>query len=219
MNKTKENSKGNQVLSDSQREKIFLQNEGLVFDIAKQYFNQESNIDFDDILQAGRLGLLQAIDRWDPNKGAITTYGYYWIRCEIFRFFASEQNYLAHVPSVTKNVYNRIDKIVDSLCEDQQAVQFPSRKQIAEHPDFVSFLQEYKPESNFSDEQKIDQIFGYYYNSQTVELYDSIVINYDNEDFEKLSFDPVDSEADFLSNIIKEDMIDYLLNKLSGLTT
>src|ERR1700682_3555606 len=37
----------------------------------------------DDMLQAARIGLLRAIEKWDPKRGAFSSIAWYWMRHEI----------------------------------------------------------------------------------------------------------------------------------------
>src|SRR5580765_8304602 len=50
----------------------------LVIPIAKKYYRP--GLDFLDIIEEGNLGLMHAIDKFDPTKGfRFSTYGAYWI--------------------------------------------------------------------------------------------------------------------------------------------
>jgi len=62
----------------------------LVNIMAKKYFRDSvtkgSIIGFEDLVQEGNLGILQAADRFDPERGVrFRTYASYWIRQRIFR--------------------------------------------------------------------------------------------------------------------------------------
>ena len=62
------------------RQELIARNRRLVMDFAKRYRNRSPS-DFDDIYQAGLIGLNRAIDKFIPSKGnKFSTYAYAWIR-------------------------------------------------------------------------------------------------------------------------------------------
>lgn len=51
------------------------QKEGLIRHLARKAAAAEkTELDLEDILQAGRIGMLKAMDTWDPNRGSIATW-------------------------------------------------------------------------------------------------------------------------------------------------
>lgn len=50
----------------------------LVVAIAKRY--RHRGVSFLDLIQEGNAGLLQAVDRWDPQGGKFSTYATWWVR-------------------------------------------------------------------------------------------------------------------------------------------
>ena len=65
-------------------DKIVRANLGLVISIASKYHN--SSNDLNDLIQEGNLGLLTAINKFDPEQGyKFSTYATYWIRQKIHR--------------------------------------------------------------------------------------------------------------------------------------
>lgn len=69
---------------------ILDQNYKLVVSMVKRYESQarhRANYDLDDLMQEGMLGLMTALDRFDPDKGYMfSTYAMHWIRQSITRF-------------------------------------------------------------------------------------------------------------------------------------
>lgn len=69
---------------------ILDQNYKLVASMVKRYESQarhRANYDLDDLMQEGMLGLMTALDRFDPDKGYMfSTYAMHWIRQSITRF-------------------------------------------------------------------------------------------------------------------------------------
>ncbi len=71
-------------------------NHGLVRAVAARY--QQRGLPLDDLVQEGTVGLLRAVDLFDPDRGArFSTYAVWWIKQAIRRALA-RQVPLAHVP-------------------------------------------------------------------------------------------------------------------------
>lgn len=69
------------------RDQLILQNMGLIKKIANRYFlDGRADYDFEDLVQVGVIGLMKAIDLYDPSYGAkFSTYAGMWIRQVISR--------------------------------------------------------------------------------------------------------------------------------------
>lgn len=69
------------------RERMIMGNQRLVVSIAKRY--RKLGIDFRDLISAGNLGLMRAVDKWEPERGfKFNTYAVWWIRQAITREIA-----------------------------------------------------------------------------------------------------------------------------------
>ncbi|MCK4323063.1 MAG: sigma-70 family RNA polymerase sigma factor, partial [Armatimonadetes bacterium] len=78
------------------RNYLIKRHEGLVRHVGKAY--QESAESYEDILAVGREGLINAVDRFDPNRGTkFATFAVPTIRGEIQRYFR-DQTWGIHVP-------------------------------------------------------------------------------------------------------------------------
>lgn len=72
----------------------------LVVSVVSKYRNRIRGncIDMMDLIQAGNLGLIRAVEKFDPSRGyRFSTYGYWWIRQAVARFI-HEYNYLIRIP-------------------------------------------------------------------------------------------------------------------------
>ncbi len=66
------------------REKIIIHNLRLVLWIAKKYYMEGKN-ELDDIFQLGVMGLMKAIDKYNPERGSFSTVAVLYIRASITR--------------------------------------------------------------------------------------------------------------------------------------
>jgi RNA polymerase sigma factor (sigma-70 family) len=78
------------------KQELVERNLRLVIPIAKKYYRP--GLDFLDIIEEGNLGLMHAIDKFDPKKGfRFSTYGAYWIEQSIRRAI-DEQSKTIRIP-------------------------------------------------------------------------------------------------------------------------
>jgi len=71
--------------------KLIRANLRLVISIAKKYAPQTKSLDFLDLVQEGNLGLMKAVERYDPSLGfRFSTYATWWIRQAITRAIADQ---------------------------------------------------------------------------------------------------------------------------------
>jgi RNA polymerase sigma factor (sigma-70 family) len=79
------------------KQELVERNLRLVIPIAKKYYRP--GLDFLDIIEEGNLGLMHAIDKFDPKKGfRFSTYGAYWIEQSIRRAI-DEQSKTIRIPT------------------------------------------------------------------------------------------------------------------------
>lgn len=72
---------------------------GLVHKIAGHYRN--SNVEYEDLVQEGVVGLMRAIQKFDPKNGAkFSTYAQWWIRAAIGQFLATQP--IVHMSAKTQ---------------------------------------------------------------------------------------------------------------------
>ena len=71
------------------REQLIHAHLRMVVNIARQY--QRSSVEMLDLIQEGNIGLITAVDKFDPTQGhRLTTLAFYWINKYIQRFLNNE---------------------------------------------------------------------------------------------------------------------------------
>lgn len=74
------------ALGRAARIKLIQRNLRLVLSQAYKYYKESMSLSIPDLCQEGVVGLMQAVDKFDPGKGyRFSTYGIYWIRNSILR--------------------------------------------------------------------------------------------------------------------------------------
>jgi RNA polymerase primary sigma factor len=138
---------------ETSRNELIQSNLGFVVKIASEYRN--FGLPFEDLLNEGNLGLIEAARRFDAGKGTkFITYAIWWIRKSIFRAL-SERSCLVRVPSYQVKKVREIqetearlsvslgrrprreeisDKLERSLTKVDQALQFQLREVSLEQP-------------------------------------------------------------------------------------
>ena len=111
LSKAQEKYLGYEVLAGNQeaKEEFVKHNILLTYSIAKKFYR--GIIPFDDLLQSGNEGLLEAVNNYDASLGyAFSTYATWWIRQKIQRFLVTQ------LPvTVSQNAYDDLKEYNNAL--------------------------------------------------------------------------------------------------------
>lgn len=115
------------------REEAITRNVGLVYSIAKTY-NKPSllgTFSYDDLIQEGMIGLMTAVDRFNPELGnRFSTFATYWIKQNILKFIINNGRTI-RIPAINMNQIMAIFKAQSIL--NSQLNREPTMQEIADY--------------------------------------------------------------------------------------
>lgn len=185
------------------RDQIVIHNQRLISSVAKRYVNilPYTSLDFNDLVQEGNLGLIRAIQDYDPDLGyAFSTYATHWIREYIGRCIANNGNTIR----IPVHMIEKIRKVKNVMNEfKEQYGRIPSDKELSALTGFM--------------EPELDKI--QYYTSMTSLVSLSAPVNF-NDNSDIVMEDVIDARdtghENVLENMSKKDLeekLKRLLNK------
>lgn len=100
-------------LGQAARQKLIASNTPLVVKISKRYFN--SGFPPEDVIQEGNIGLIKAVDKFDPKRGyRFSTYATFWIRKEITRSLAQKER-MIRMPVLVYEAQRKVYAVQNQL--------------------------------------------------------------------------------------------------------
>lgn len=112
---------------ESARKKLIESNYRLVISIAKKYHRKDIN--FEDLLQESSIGLLKAVNRFDPELGyKFSTYACWWIKQAALQYI-NENSTNIKVPTHSRLLNAKIKKEIDAF--EKENGRSPSYEEIS----------------------------------------------------------------------------------------
>lgn len=97
--------------SDEQKE-LYLNNISLARKYGGKYAKSAGG-SFDDLVQEASIGLMKAVEKYDPNEGEFEVYASDWLKKHIKNFLDRDKN--IYIKPSTKNVINSVLKVKKKL--------------------------------------------------------------------------------------------------------
>ncbi len=111
------------------REKLINSNLRLVLSVACKHYKNLEHMKIEDIVDEGVIGLIEAVDRYDPNMGALSTYAYSYIEGCILKSIKAKEKAIRRSYNL-ESVINKYSKLVRKYIND--GLPLPSREEICE---------------------------------------------------------------------------------------
>lgn len=113
------------------RQRLIEANYRLVFNVVNQY--RYSGVPFEDLVQEGYIGLIQAVDRYDHRRSCrFSTCATIWIRAHILQAI-QQLRHLVHVPHRVTHTAQKVWRTAEQMAQELQ--RWPDIQEIAARMD------------------------------------------------------------------------------------
>lgn len=103
----------------------------LVIGVASKYKHMANRVTLHDLVQEGNIGLIRAVELFDPERGyKFSTYAYWWIRQGIVRSL-QVQDRIIKLPTGANDLLRKVRRYMLEYCEEHG--ENPSIEQCAKH--------------------------------------------------------------------------------------
>ena len=119
------------------RERLILSHLPLVRSIASSF--KDYGVDMNDLFDQGAIGLIKAVDRYEPTGGRLSTFARHFILGEILCYLNKNQK-LLHLPSPLQRAVNKFCRTLRQLGEGATDAEIAAAMNLSERE--VPFLRE-----------------------------------------------------------------------------
>ncbi len=115
--------------ANAARDELVRANVRLVISVARRY--QNLGLPLMDLIQEGNIGLLRAIDRFEPARGLrLSTYATWWVRQAVSRAVAN-QSRAVRLPTYLQERLHKLQRVAQDL--EQTLGRVPNDEELATH--------------------------------------------------------------------------------------